>query len=368
MTDLDDVALWFDAPSLTVAARLAARVLADVEAVDVRADGVRVVAHRAETTAVSAAARGLGLTADPSVPQRLLVVVGSPRPDVLASWWEGVLGHAPGDGELPLSFVPSDEPRPLRDRWHLDVVRPAAVVAVVAPGEGGAPYGVRHADPDGNEVDLVPGDPLDGAGDWQGVFSAIACYRVGSVEQQRALLVAAAELAEAAGFPLLVGARRGQVVLDSGKDRADPDAHGLDLDFTALAADLQRVARDLGAEPDPTAASFVQVMVDAADVDVVRAFWAAALGYVPDRRDGLTDLVDPRRLGPVVLLQALDPDETERRQQRNRIHLELTVPADAVPVRVAAAVAAGGRVVAESSTSTTLADPEGNELVVVGEG
>lgn len=364
MTDVDDVALWYDAPSLTVAARLAARVLADVERVDVRAGGVRVVAPRTATTAVSSAARELGLTADPSVPQRLSVVVGSPRPDVLASWWERVLGHAPGDGEPPLSFVPSDEPRPLRDRWHLDVVRPAAVVTAVAPGEGGAPYGVRHADPDGNEVDLVPGDPLAGAGDWQGVFSAIACYRVGSVEQQRALLVAAADLAETAGFPLLVGARRGQVVLDSGKDRADPDAHGLDLDFTALAADLQRVARDLGAEPDPTAPCFVQVMVDAADVDGVRAFWAAALGYVPDRRDGLTDLVDPRRLGPVVLLQPLDPGETERRRQRNRIHLELAVAGSVLRGRVDAAVAAGGRVIDEVSGRVTLVDPEDNELVL----
>ena len=32
----------------------------------------------------------------------------------------------------------------------------------------------------------------------------------------------------------------------------------------------------------------------AADVAAVRAFWAAALGYTPDRRTGVTDLHDPR--------------------------------------------------------------------------
>ena len=54
----------------------------------------------------------------------------------------------------------STEPRPLRNRIHLDVVRPAAAVEQARPGEGSGPFGVCHADPDGNEVDLVPGDPL----------------------------------------------------------------------------------------------------------------------------------------------------------------------------------------------------------------
>ena len=158
------------------------------------------------------------------------------------------------------------------------------------------------------------------------VFGAMASYRTTSPAQQRALATAAARLADDAGFPLLVDLRPGLVVLDSGKDRWDADAHGLALDFADLAADLQAAARGLGAAADPGLPRFVQLVLDAADVAAVRAFWVAALGYVHDRRGGVTDIVDPRRLDPVLVLQDLDASDTARRRQRNRIHVELAVP------------------------------------------
>jgi len=160
--------------------------------------------------------------------------------------------------------------------------------------------------------------------------------------------------------------RPGLAILDTGKDRWHADAHGLELDFTDLAARLQAAARDLGAVADPTLPRLVQLVIDAADVPAVRAFWAAALGYVPDRRTDLTDIVDPRGLGPVLLFQGIDLADAERRWQRNRIRLELAVPPDAVPARLAAALAAGGRGLEESGGRWRLADPEGNELVILG--
>ena len=77
------------------------------------------------------------------------------------------------------------------------MVRPAAAVEQADLGEASGPFGVRHADPDGNEVDVVPGDPLSErieTTDWQAVFSAMACYRVTSPTQQRDLVAATAEL------------------------------------------------------------------------------------------------------------------------------------------------------------------------------
>ena len=248
-------------------------------------------------------------------------------------------------------------------------MRPAAVVEQASPGEASGPWGVRHADPDGTEVDLVPGDPLgEGAAtaDWHVVFSAMACYRTTSTSQQRDLASAAAALADAAGFPLLVDLRPGLVVLDSGKDQADDDAHGLGLDFTDLAGALQPAARDLGATADATLPRFVQVFLDAADVDAVRAFWAGALGYAQDRRDGVSDLIDPRRLGPELVFQQLDASEPERRRQRNRIVVELAVPADVVEARLTTILAAGGRLLDEGQGRWRVADPEDNELVIVG--
>jgi hypothetical protein len=371
---------WFDAPSLTEGAALAGRILelpAEI-VVDLRATGMRVRLDAGEhAEAVSAAARDLGLAANPAVLQQLSVVLESANPTVVRPFWQRLLDYTPGeDGDLtdPLRRDPtirirqSTEPRPLRNRIHLDVVRPAAAVEQASVGDGFGPFGVCHSDPDGNEVDLVPGGTLgDGIGtaDWQAVFSAIACYRTTSPTQQRDLAAAAAALADETGFPVLVDLRPGLVVIDSGKDQWEDDAHGLELDFTDLAAHLQTAAHELGATADPGLPRFVQLFLDAADVAAVRAFWAAALGYIHDRRAGLSDIHDPRRLNPVLVFQQLDASDTERRRQRNRIHVELAVPPDLAQTRVGAAVGTGGRLLDESESRWRVADPEGNEVVML---
>jgi hypothetical protein len=292
-------------------------------------------------------------------------------------FWQRTFDYAPDDdGGLadPLRRDPalrirqSTESRPLRNRIHLDVVRPAAAVEQASLGEAFGPYGVCHTDPDGNEVDLVPGEALGdsiGTSDWQVVFSAMACYRTTSPTQQRDLAAAAAALADDTGFPLMIDLRPGLVILDSGKDQWDTDAHGLAVDFTDLARNLQTAARELGAVADPGLPRFAQLFLDAADVAAVRAFWVAALGYTHDRRAGVIDIHDPRRLNPVLVFQELDVLETERRRQRNRIHFELAVPSDLAQARLATTVAAGGRLLDESEDRWRVADPEGNEMVIV---
>lgn len=372
---------WFDAPSLREAAALAGRILpvSPAIAVDLRATGVRVRLDSGEhAEAVSAAARELGLLADPTVPQSLSVVIESTDPPAVRRFWQRALAYESGrDDSLvdPLWRDPgidvrrSSEARPLRNRIHLDVVRPAAAIERADLGEGSGPYGVRLADPDGNEVDLVPGDALGESAetaDWQAVFSAMACYRTTSSAQQRDLVAAAAALADDAGFPLVIDVRPGLVVFDSGKDQWEADAHGLELDFTGLAGRLQDAAHEVGATADAALPRFVQLFLDAADVAAVRAFWLAALGYAADRRPGVSDSYDPRRLNPVVVFQEIDASETDRRRQRNRIRIELAVPGDVARPRLAAMVAAGGRVLDESENRWRVVDPEGNELVIVG--
>jgi hypothetical protein len=371
---------WFDAPSLIEGAALAGRIveLSAGIVVDLRATGVRVRLDSDEhAEAVSAAARDLGLAANPAVPQHLSVVVESANPSAVRPFWQRVLDYTPGeDGGLadPLRRDPairirqSTEPRPLRNRIHLDVVRPAAVVEQASPGEASGPFEVCHTDPDGNEVDLVPGSALGeriGTADWQVVFSAMACYRVISPTQQHDLAAAAAALADATGFPLMVDLRPGLVIIDSGKDQSEDDAHGLELDFTDLAANLQTAARELGAAADPGLPRFAQLFLDAADVAAVRAFWVAALGYTRDRRAAVSDIHDPRRLNPVLVFQELDASQMQRRRQRNRIHFELAVPSDLAQTRLATTLAAGGRLLDESADRWRVADPEGNELVIV---
>ena len=376
------VTAWFDAPSLREGAALVGRAseLSPAMMADLRATGVRVRLHSdRDADAVSTAARDLGLEANPATLQQLGVVLESDNPPAVTQFWRRVLDYATaGDGGLTdrlhrdpaMRIRQSTEPRTLRNRTHLDVVRPAVAAEQARPGEASGPWGVCHSDPDGNEVDLVPGGALgEGTGttDWQEVWSAMACYRVTSAQQQRDLALAAAGLADDAAFPLLVDLRPGLVVLDSGKDQWHRDAHGLHLEFTDLARRLQGVARGLGATADPGLPRHVQLFLDAADVTAVRAFWVAALGYTLDRRAGLNDIHDPRRLNPVLVFQQLDASETDRRRQRNRIHFELAVPADLRQTRLASMVAAGGRLLDQSEGRWLVADPEGNELVIVGE-
>ena len=375
-----ELTAWFDARSLTEGAALAGRIgeLSAELAVDLRATGVRVrLGSDQHAGAVSAAARDLGLAADPAALQQLSVVLESADPPAVREFWQPVLDYAPAeDGGLadPLRRDPgvrirrSTESRPLRNRIHLDVVRPTAAVEEARPGEPSGPYEVCHADPDGNEVDLVPGDPLGettGTADWHVVFGTMTCYRTASPAQQRDLAAAAAALADKAGFPLMIDLRPGLVILDSGKDLGEADAHGLDLDFADLAEAIQTAARELGATADPALPRFVQLFYDAADVATVRAFWLATLGYTHDRRDGVSDIHDPRWLNPVLVFQEIDVSETGRRRQRNRISVELAVPSDLAQIRLATALAAGGQLLDESEGRWRVADPEANELVIV---
>lgn len=55
-----------------------------------------------------------------------------------------------------------------------------------------------------------------------------------------------------------------------------------------------------------------------------------------------------------------------KRTERNRLHVDVFVPHDQAEARIAAALAAGGRLVDDSHAPawTTLADAEGNEVDV----
>lgn len=372
-------AAWFDTSSLTEGARLVQRIAAlpGLRTIDLRPTGVRVrLDAGADRLTVTAAAAEAGFAANPAALQQAGLTIESPNPDAASAFWQDVLGYVsapagladPLDRDPGLRILPSSEHRTLRNRVHLDVVRPASVVDRVRPGQPSGPYGVCHADPDGNEVDLVPGDALGegtATSDWRCVFGAMACYRVASAAQQAELAAVAAGLADGAGFPLLIDLRPGLVILDSGKDLWEADAHGLPVDFLALAARLQAAAAELGAVPEPALARFVQVFFDAADVAAVREFWRAALGYVDDPRTGVTDIVDPRRLNPVLVFQELDTTDGPRRRQRNRLHVKLERPAELLQDRLAVITAAGGRVLDGSDRRVRVADPEGNELVLM---
>ena len=128
-----------------------------------------------------------------------------------------------------------------------------------------------------------------------------------------------------------------------------------------LARAISGLARELGLAADPSAVQTAQITIDALVIPDVLPFWRAVLGYV-DRDRGGEDLIDPRGRGPLVWFQQMDAP----RPQRNRIHVDVWVPIDEADARVAAALAAGGRLVSDEHAPSfrVLADAEGNEACV----
>jgi 4a-hydroxytetrahydrobiopterin dehydratase len=142
-------------------------------------------------------------------------------------------------------------------------------------------------------------------------------------------------------------------------------SHGLTDQDVELARTISVLAASAGMTADPHRALAVEVGIDALDIDAVRPFWKAVLGYEDERPTGdgpVTAILDPRRIGPPVWFQQMDV----ARPQRNRIHLDINVAHDIAEQRVAAALAAGGRLVSDRDARSfwVLADAEGNEACV----
>jgi 4a-hydroxytetrahydrobiopterin dehydratase len=140
------------------------------------------------------------------------------------------------------------------------------------------------------------------------------------------------------------------------------DWWGMSARDVELARQISAVARELGFPADPTAVQTVQVTVDALVAPEVMPFWRAVLGYEYRSDSPDEDLVDPRGRGPSLWFQRMDAP----RPQRNRLHLDVWVPHDQAEARVAAALAAGGRLLSDEHAPEwwTLADAEGNEVDV----
>jgi len=114
----------------------------------------------------------------------------------------------------------------------------------------------------------------------------------------------------------------------------------------------------------PRSVQILELAIDALNIAGIRPFWKAVLAYSGEAgAEGPEDpLVDPVGQGPAVWFQQMDSP----RPQRNRIHIDISVPHDEAPQRVESALAAGGRLVSATRAPAfwVLADPEGNEACV----
>jgi 4a-hydroxytetrahydrobiopterin dehydratase len=138
------------------------------------------------------------------------------------------------------------------------------------------------------------------------------------------------------------------------------DYFGMSMRDVELARQISAVARDLGLSGDPSAVQSVLVIPGAPAAAAVMPFWRAALGYEPRADAPDEDLVDPRGRGPAFWFEAMDEP---RPDGGGAIHVAIWVPYEQAEARVAAALAAGGRMVRDEFAPAwwTLADAAGNE-------
>lgn len=138
------------------------------------------------------------------------------------------------------------------------------------------------------------------------------------------------------------------------------DVFGVSRRDLRMARRISELAGQHGVTARPRACQVLEIGYDTARADELAPFWRAVLG-LDDHPHEEGNLVDRAGRLPTVWFQ-----ESEHREQRDRAHLDITVPHDVAEQRVEAALAAGGRLVDESHAPSwwVLADPDGNLVCV----
>ena len=127
-----------------------------------------------------------------------------------------------------------------------------------------------------------------------------------------------------------------------------------------LGRQISELARKLGLAADPAGVQNLLLIPGAPDVAEVMPFWRAVLGYEPRADSPDEDLVDPQDRGAAFWFESMDEP---RPGGGGAIHVAVWVPHEQAEARVAAALAAGGRIVRDDRAPSwwTLADAAGNE-------
>jgi 4a-hydroxytetrahydrobiopterin dehydratase len=195
----------------------------------------------------------------------------------------------------------------------------------------------------------------EGVDDWVVLHGgATAVFRVPSLGEGARLAAAVAHVPGLDGSGALLTAADDRLTV-----RLTRGVFRLEERHIDLARAVSATARAHGAVADRTAVHEVQLAV-AAKPDAVDAdFWRAVLGYAKLADD---NAVDPLGHGSTVWMQELNPDKP----LGHAMHVDVSVPHEHAEARVAAALAAGGRIVddADAPAGWILADRAGNRVCI----
>ena len=193
----------------------------------------------------------------------------------------------------------------------------------------------------------------DGIDDWVVLHGgATAAFRLGSMADAARLAQAIAEVPEVADVGAVLTIAGPRLTVRITRDLWQLEAHHADL-----ARAISAVARSAHATAEPETVQEVQLAIAAKPDEVDLGFWRAVLGYAPMADD---NGVDPLGHGSTVWMQALDT----AKPLRHAMHVDVSVAKEQAPGRLAAALDAGGRIVAESPEHWTLSDRAGNRVCI----
>jgi 4a-hydroxytetrahydrobiopterin dehydratase len=195
----------------------------------------------------------------------------------------------------------------------------------------------------------------DGVADWVVLHGgATAVFRAGSLAEAAQLAVAVGEVAGFEGSGALLTVADAQLTV-----RLTRDMWQLEPRHVELARAVSAVAKWHGAAADRSAVQEVQVAIAAKPDAVDLGFWRAVLGYAPMADD---NGVDPLGRSSTVWMQELDV----AKPLQHAMHIDVSVAREHAEARLAAALAAGGRIVDGSNApgSWILADRAGNKVCI----
>ncbi len=199
----------------------------------------------------------------------------------------------------------------------------------------------------------------DGAEDWR-VFpeGAYAFFRTGTFAMSVRLVEVIGRLAPGGGEPDVDIRGDGVTVL---LRAFKPEAYGLTQADLELARAISTAAAGLGLTAEPTEIQSLSIIPGSRDRRAILPFWRAVLAYDPRPDSPDEDLVDRHGRGAPFWFENMDE---LRSDGSGTVHLVVWVPWDEAESRVAAGVAAGGRMIRHDVEEGfwTLADPAGNEV------
>src|SRR3954453_17995377 len=195
----------------------------------------------------------------------------------------------------------------------------------------------------------------DGVEDWVVLHGGpVAAFSVGSLAEAGRLAAAVAEVD---------GLEQGTVALTATARwltvRLTREVWGIEERHVGIARAVSAIAREHGARADRSAVQEVQFAVAAKPDAINVEFWRAVLGYDTKAPD---NGIDPLGHSSTVWMQDLDPEKP----LRHAMHIDVSVAREEAEARLAAAVAAGGRIVddSEAPAAWILSDRAGNKVCI----